>query len=108
MSSDRHIQKIKMKFGEQNSSTAMFCSASSRYIYLSFLSTHAFERKSEKNKTAWPGDLTTENVIYNENMKNVKEKIEAQLEKNMSKIVIVLDHMQCVFHLSRFRCSQFL
>ena len=77
------IQKIKMKFGEQNSSTAMFCSASSRYIYLSFLSTHAFERKSEKNKTAWPGDLTTENVIYNENMKNVKEKIEAQLEKNM-------------------------
>ena len=29
-----------------------------------FLSTHAFETKSEKNKTAWPGDLTTENASY--------------------------------------------
>ena len=77
------------------------------YLFF-FLSTRAFERKSEKNKTAWPGDLTTENAIYNENMKIVKEKIEAQLEQNMSKNVIVLDNMQCVFHLSRFRCSPFV
>ena len=51
----------------------------------SFLSAHAFERNSEKTKTAWPGDSTTENAIYDENVKIIREKIETHLEKNMLK-----------------------
>ena len=34
-----------------------------------FFSVHAFERKSEKTKIAWPEEWTTENAIYDENMK---------------------------------------
>ena len=54
-------------------------------IFIYFFSAHAFERNSEKTKTAWPGDSTTEIALYDEKMKMVREKIETHLEKNVSK-----------------------
>ena len=54
------------------------------HLFFLLFSAHAFERNCENTKTAWSGDSTTENAIYDENMKIVGKKIEAYLEKNTS------------------------
>ena len=85
MSSDRHDPENE---NENSASEILPRPCLARQVpgtsFFLLFSAHAFERNCENTKTAWSGDSTTENAIYDENMKIIREKIEAYLEKSTS------------------------
>ena len=63
-------------------------------LFFCFLSAHVFERNSEKTKTVRPGNSTTENAYFDENMKIGENCLrEAHLQNDMSKKIIQLEHV---------------
>ena len=103
MSSDRHDQENE-KFKENSARKiiprpCLARRAPGTSIFL-FFSAHAFEKKLRKAQDCVAWNPTTENAIYDENMKIVRRKIETRLEKNMSKKTIA--------HQASSKCDVFI